>query len=133
MLELTLTAAQSFHEAAQHNFTTELAENNLTRHTEDELTKFKDLVSKTQDWFAQAKTKQEKLAPNLEPILRKAELQRRAKEVQAELERLGKKKRPRKPYTPPSSSSTSSSSTATSSSSASSAEATETTHSKDEL
>jgi hypothetical protein len=115
------------------NFTAELAENNLTRHTEEELSKLKDLLQKGQEWFTQAKSKQDKLAADLDPVMKRADLQKRAKDLQAELDRLGKKKRPRKVYTPPAASSTSTPSEPTETSSSSASEETTTAHTRDEL
>lgn len=90
-----LASATSFHASATHNDT--LTE--LKKYTSTELDALKSLVSDAQTWVEGAVKKQEALKKWEDPVLLGRDLERRIKEVGREVEKLAKRKAPRKSKT----------------------------------
>ena len=129
-LQAALGRAEQFYESAKTNLTQELLESNITRHTAEELEAMSNQTSSTLKWFLEAQGKQSSLAKNVDPVLKKLDLEKRSRDIQDALDKLSKKRRRR---VQPTSSSTSTSSEPTSSSATSSEPEATTTALRDEL
>ena len=128
--QAVLAKAEQFVLGARANATQDEADSQMRRHTNEELDGLAASIKSALEWFTQADKKQSVLAANLDPVLKNAELEKRAVDVQTEVDRLAKKKRPRKPKPTTSSSSASPSETSTASASSESAKSRD---AKDEL
>lgn len=91
-LQSILTSATTFHTSATHNDT--LTE--LKKYTVSELDSLKTLVSEAKEWVEGAIKKQDALKKWENPVLLAKDLEKRIKDVGKEVEKLRKKKAPRK-------------------------------------
>ena len=112
--------------------TADLLENTFTRHTIEVLESLSNKTSETLKWFLETQTKQNVLAKTADPVLKQLDLEKRSREIEDVLEKLGKKKRKRVKATT-SSSSASSQETASASSTSTSEQESATPDHKDEL
>ncbi|GAA5862035.1 hypothetical protein JCM8547_001565 [Rhodosporidiobolus lusitaniae] len=126
-LRESLATATTFLTEARTNFTTNAASDTPQRFTMEELDKLVKLVSSTRDWLEDGLKKQEKVKPYEDAVIRVAEIERKYKDLQAEVTKLQKKKQPRRKKV------VSSSSSAASSSSTAAGEESTAGHKKDEL
>lgn len=116
-----LLSSDGFLTSAKTNNTVAEKKKDLPKYTPEELESFAKLKTEAAAWFHPLVKKQEGLKSHEDPVLRVADLEKKAKEIQAEMGKLLRKKAPRKPKVKASSSS----STSTSSSSTASGTATE--------
>lgn len=95
--QLALFQGQAFHLAATNNATEALAASEPARHTPDELDALKKLLDDEQAWLSALRASQDKLAAHEDPILRRSELERRGREISAQVGKLSRKPKPRRP------------------------------------
>lgn len=107
---VVLLAADAFVSSGVTNNTVAEKRNELPKYTMDELKALAKLGADAKEWLVATLKAQEALAKHEDPVLKVADLKRRAKEIDAEITKLRKKKAPRKPR---SSASTSTSTAAT--------------------
>lgn len=107
---VVLLAADAFVSSGVTNNTVAEKRNELPKYTMDELKALAKLGADAKEWLVATLKAQEALAKHEDPVLKVADLKRRAKEIDAEMTKLRKKKAPRKPR---SSASTSTSTAAT--------------------
>ncbi|GAA6037719.1 hypothetical protein JCM8097_002306 [Rhodosporidiobolus ruineniae] len=120
-----LSSSSTFLTSARANDTAAAKSDAPQRFTADELDKLEKNVTAAQSWLDEALKKQDKIKGHEDPVVRVAEIERKTRDVEAELKKLEKKKMPRRKKVVSSSSS--------SSSSAAGAEQTAAEHKKDEL
>lgn len=96
---MSLLSAQLFERTARQNQTEAKAADEPLRHTDEDLEALGKLLTTEEKWFKELQSAQEALKPFEDPILRRSELERRARNIQAEQARLGRKKAPRRTST----------------------------------
>merc|ERR1739841_501582 len=99
---------------------------NITRHTAEELESLSNQTSSTLKWFLEAQGKQSSLAKNVDPVLKKLDLEKRSRDLTETLDKLSKKRRRRVQATSSSSSTSSEPTSASSPTTSSKPEATTT-------
>lgn len=108
---VVLLAADTFVSSAVTNNTISEKRKEQAKYSIDELEALSKLGADAKEWFETTLKAQQALEKHEDPILKVVDLERRAKEIDAEMTRLRKKKVPRKPKASTASSSSSSSST----------------------
>lgn len=93
--KVILGSSDAFAASARYNLST-LAKDELPKYTEAELSALEKLSKDAREWFAGAVKKQEALKAWEDPVLKVAEMEKRARELDAEVSKLRKKKAPRK-------------------------------------
>ena len=135
--KVVLASADAFAASARLNTTASESKKELPRHTTVEIDALAKLAADGRTWFVATVKAQDGKKAHEDPVLRVADLERRAKEIESEVAKLRKKKAPRKPKVVASSSSSSSTATSSSASASSDEPAPEATASgerpKDEL
>ena len=92
---MSLFHGQTFYSSAEANATVD----DPPRHTRAELDALREQLTGDTDWLNDALAKQAKLRAHDDPALKRVELERRQRAVEAELARLKKKKAPRRTST----------------------------------
>jgi hypoxia up-regulated 1 len=95
-LSSTLESASTFLTSARTNFTSNASTSAPQRFTSDELDKFEKLVNGVKEWVGEAQKKLEKAKAHEDPAVKVAEIERKTRDVEAELKKLEKKKMPRR-------------------------------------
>lgn len=96
-LRKTLTTSSTFLASSQANNTLSLAAGDLPRFTDAELESLDTLIKTNREWLDDLVEKQNAVKGFEDPVLRVAELQKREKELDVVVDKLRKKKAPRKP------------------------------------
>ena len=94
--KLVLSTADTFAASARVNTTASESKKETPRHSTVEIDALVKLASDAREWLAGAVKSQDAKKEHEDPILRVAEVEKKAKEVEKEIERLKKKKAPRK-------------------------------------
>lgn len=94
---IAIIKAQAFYISANANASEAIESGEPARHTPEEIDVLRKLLEDEQAWMKDLQAAQEKLKPFEDPILRRSELERRAKEVTAQVMKLARKPKPRKP------------------------------------
>lgn len=94
-LQVVLQQAQTFYNSAIADMSAELSAGEIARHTQAELDHLQDLMKSSKEWLEAGLHKQKSLAQYVDPVLKKMDLEGKAKALTAEVEKLSKKKKPR--------------------------------------
>lgn len=130
-MRIVLDQASNFFKASMEELEADLKTGDVARYTKDELDGFQNSVKSTSQWLEDGLKKQASLAENVDPVLKRLDLEAKAKTLTAEIEKLSKKRRPR--VSTSNTSAPESTTQTTSSSSTSSSDSSETQHPRDEL
>jgi hypoxia up-regulated 1 len=96
LISLSSTLESAFLTSARTNFTSTASTSAPQRFTSDELDKFEKLVNGVKEWVGEAQKKLEKAKAHEDPAVKVAEIERKTRDVEAELKKLEKKKMPRR-------------------------------------
>lgn len=94
-LQVILQKAQDFHASAVQNMTEEASAGEPTRHTTSDLDSLQNLIKSHTSWLEEGAKKQASLATNVDPVLKKSDLETRTKTLLGEIESLAKRRKPR--------------------------------------
>ena len=93
----TLDSADAFILSARANDTAAEKAKAVPRFTPVELDTVSKSIKEATEWFTATMKKQSSLKPHQDPILKVADVERKAKDIEVEVAKLRKKKVPRKP------------------------------------
>lgn len=95
-LRITASLAQAFLSSAQKQLENDTATGQPSKYTEVELTSLRTAILTTETWLEKTVTMQDRLANNVDPLLTVIELDRRKRDLTAQLAVLQAKRPPRK-------------------------------------
>lgn len=94
---MTLITSQVFLMTATQQLENDTASGEVSKYTEIELRSLETTIQSNEKWLEEAAKKQDNQAKNQDPVMTISELERRKREVNAQLTILQNKRPPRKP------------------------------------